>query len=111
MKLSDQLKQDNNCGDFGNALNGYAERVEVLEDAIFKHGIEITRLILRAESLERGYDEIVEIYANMEGFIPETAPEGYQQKIIRDMYEAATKYTWERYIPHVEFYYLGRNKG
>ncbi len=64
-----------------------------LKDAIFKHGIEITRLMLRVESLKRGYDEIVEIYANMEGFIPETSPEGYQQKIIRDMYEVATKYT------------------
>lgn len=33
--------------------------------------------------------EIVEIYAGMDGFIPETAPEAYQKRIIRQMYEAA----------------------
>jgi len=29
-----------------------------------------------------------EIYAGMEGFIPQTAPEGYCLRIIREMYEA-----------------------
>ena len=33
--------------------------------------------------------EIVEIYAGMEGFIPETAPEAYQQTIIKLMYDCA----------------------
>jgi len=33
--------------------------------------------------------EIIEIYANMEGFIPEAAPEDYQQRIIEQMYECA----------------------
>lgn len=31
MKLSEQLKQDHECGDFGRALEGYAERAEELE--------------------------------------------------------------------------------
>ena len=31
MKLSEQLKQDHECGDFGNALEGYSERAEKLE--------------------------------------------------------------------------------
>lgn len=31
MKLSEQLKQDHECGDFGKALDGYAERAEALE--------------------------------------------------------------------------------
>ena len=31
MKLSEQLKQDHECGDFGKALAGYAERAEALE--------------------------------------------------------------------------------
>lgn len=31
MKLSEQLKQDHESGDFGNALEGYAERAEALE--------------------------------------------------------------------------------
>ena len=33
MKLSEQLKQDHECGDFGNALAGYSERAEGLERA------------------------------------------------------------------------------
>lgn len=33
--------------------------------------------------------EIYEIYAGMEGFIPETAPGGYQQRIIKQMAEVA----------------------
>lgn len=36
MKLSEQLKQDHACGDFGKALAGYAERAEALEDIIQK---------------------------------------------------------------------------
>lgn len=32
MKLSEQLRQDHECGDFGKALEGYAERAERLED-------------------------------------------------------------------------------
>jgi len=35
--------------------------------------------------------EIIEIYAGMEGFIPETAPEAYQQTIIKRMYDEAVK--------------------
>ena len=33
--------------------------------------------------------EIINIYAGMDGFIPETAPEAYQERIILQMYEAA----------------------
>jgi len=36
MKLSEQLKQDNDCGDFGKALEGYSERAARLEDALEK---------------------------------------------------------------------------
>ncbi len=38
-----------------------------------------------------GYEEIREIYAGMDGFISETAPEGYQQRIIKQMYDVAIK--------------------
>ena len=45
MKLSEQLKQDNDCGDFGQALEGYAEKAEKLELAAYGYyyniGIEI----------------------------------------------------------------------
>lgn len=34
MKLSEQLKQDHESGDFGRALAGYSERAAILEDAI-----------------------------------------------------------------------------
>ena len=34
MKLSEQLKQDHESGDFGRALAGYSERAKILEDAI-----------------------------------------------------------------------------
>ncbi len=33
MKLSEQLKQDHECGDFGDVLAGYSERAEGLERA------------------------------------------------------------------------------
>jgi hypothetical protein len=34
MKLSEQLKQDNDCGDFGKALEGYSERAAELEELV-----------------------------------------------------------------------------
>ena len=34
MKLSDDLQQCHISGDFGNALEGYAERAKQLEDAL-----------------------------------------------------------------------------
>ena len=34
MKLSEQLKQDHECGAFGNALLGYSERAEALEEIV-----------------------------------------------------------------------------
>ena len=43
----------------------------------------------RAEKAEARLREVYEIYAGMEGFIPETAPEGYCLMIIKKMAEAA----------------------
>lgn len=34
MKLSEQLKQDSDSGDFGRALKGYAERAAELEEIV-----------------------------------------------------------------------------
>ena len=34
MKLSDQLKQDNDCGDYGRGLEGYPEKAKYLEDLL-----------------------------------------------------------------------------
>lgn len=36
MKLSEQLKQDHESGDFGKALEGYSERAEAFEEGIAK---------------------------------------------------------------------------
>lgn len=36
MKLSEQLQQDSDGGDFGKALEGYPERAKELEDALEK---------------------------------------------------------------------------
>ena len=41
------------------------------------------------ESLCTALGEIREVYAGMEGFTPETCPEGYQQQIIKQMYTVA----------------------
>ena len=35
--------------------------------------------------LKEAHQEIIEIYAGMDDFIAETAPEGYQQRIIKQM--------------------------
>lgn len=34
MKLSEKLQQDHDCGDFGKALEGYAERAKQLENKV-----------------------------------------------------------------------------
>ena len=39
------------------------------------------------DEVRSALEELREIYAGMDGFIPETCPEGYQQKIIKDLYD------------------------
>jgi hypothetical protein len=34
MKLSQKLKQDDTCGDFGDALNGYSDEAKEIEDLL-----------------------------------------------------------------------------
>lgn len=41
------------------------------------------------EKAIKACNEIREIYTGMDGFIPETCPEGYQQRIIKKMYHVA----------------------
>lgn len=52
---------------------------------------EIINLDKANTSLVKALKEVTEIYAGMDGFISETAPEGYQQYIIRQMYEVSKK--------------------
>lgn len=56
MKLSEQLRQDHECGDFGKALEGYAERAEELEQQNLELAAAIeqmqSQLLFCAEYLE-----------------------------------------------------------
>ena len=45
MKLSEQLKQDYECGDFGEGLEGYWEQAKELEDRIIDLSIKLNRAI------------------------------------------------------------------
>ena len=36
MRLSEQLRQDHESGDFGKAFSGYAERAAMLEEAVIE---------------------------------------------------------------------------
>lgn len=56
MKLSEQLRQDHDCGDYGKALEGYSERAKELEDALRWYADEIEAL---AKNLEEKKDEAV----------------------------------------------------
>lgn len=38
----------------------------------------------------KALQEIIEIYAGMDGFVAETAPEAYQERIIEQMYSVAS---------------------
>jgi len=40
------------------------------------------------EQLKESVREAKEIFTGMDGFKPETAPEAYQQRVLRQMYEA-----------------------
>ena len=43
----------------------------------------------KIQPLIDAHKELVEVYAGLEGFIPETAPEAYQSRIIEQMYGIA----------------------
>lgn len=43
----------------------------------------------RIEEMAAALHEVQEIYAGLDGFKPETAPEGYALRVIEQMYQAA----------------------
>lgn len=47
---------------------------------------ELEKAEAKRDELREALEEIREIYAGMDGFIPETAPEGYLQRIIEKMW-------------------------
>jgi uncharacterized protein (UPF0335 family) len=68
------------------------DMVDSIADALLTGHVELmvenAELRHRIEELEAMIHEAKEIYTGMDGFIPETAPEGYQQRIMRQLYEA-----------------------
>jgi len=46
----------------------------------------------QSNQLKEAIHEAKEIYTGMQGFKPETAPEAYQQRILKQMYEALTRH-------------------
>lgn len=52
---------------------------------------EITHLQAENERLREAIAEIKEIYTGMDGFIAETAPEAYLQRILRQIFEVSAK--------------------
>jgi len=63
--------------------------VERLETMVRWARADSEALNIENKRYREALEEIAEIYAGMEGFIAETAPEGYQQRIIEQMYNAA----------------------
>ena len=73
-----------------NSLNKQIQpEVERLETMVRWARADSEALNIENKRYREALEEIVEIYAGMEGFIAETAPEGYQQRIIEQMYNAA----------------------
>ena len=63
MRLSDQLRQDNDSGDFGRALEGYSERAKKLESAAWElwHGEACSRGASREDAIEYANKKLEEI--------------------------------------------------
>lgn len=75
-------------------MNRFRQQLDRVVGFILAHGsvsdkLAAQEVVGHIEKLEAALGEIREIYAGMEGFEPETAPEGYQQRIIEQMWHAA----------------------
>lgn len=47
--------------------------------------------IIMHANYTRALEDIREVYAGMDGFVPETCPEGYQQTLLKRMYDIAVE--------------------
>jgi hypothetical protein len=56
----------------------------------------VDALLLELAEAQAKLSEIREIYTGMEGFIPQTAPEAYQQRVLKQMYDAAIEAAKEK---------------
>lgn len=62
------------------------------QDLINELSAKVVSIYREITVLKQALSDIYEIYASMDGFIPETAPEACQQQIINDMAEIAGKH-------------------
>lgn len=76
-----------------NQIDVVKRLAESLLDFPASYSEEAARVLVYQENeiewLERRLHEVREIYAGMDGFIPQTALEGYCLRVIRQMYNAA----------------------
>ena len=63
MKLSEQLRRDHDSGDFGKALEGYAERAEQLE----QQAVELAAAIAACKAKDEALNTIWRLAASMVG--------------------------------------------
>jgi len=70
-----------------DALEAQDRRIAELESMIAVHrlAVDVDALKARIADLEAALREAYEVYAGSDGFIPETAAEGYQQQLIKQM--------------------------
>jgi seryl-tRNA(Sec) selenium transferase len=73
--------------DAADALEAQARRIAELEKMLAVHrlAVDVDALKARIAALEAALREAYEVYAGSDGFIPETAAEGYQQQLIKQM--------------------------
>ena len=74
------------------ALEARDEEIQNLENRLRVALDAVKADTARIAELEAGMREIYEVWAGSDGFIPETAPEGYQQQIIKQMVDIAAKH-------------------
>jgi hypothetical protein len=67
LKLSTQLRQDHESGDFGLALEGYSERAKILEDALKEAADCLDRCRYSEQPLARKLYAILESNAELTG--------------------------------------------
>lgn len=80
-----------------SAMRKYQSAIDAVLAENFNMGEALTRqnektakLEKRLAGAEKALREIYEVYAGSDGFIPETAPEGYQQRLIKQMADIAS---------------------
>lgn len=83
-QAADEIERLRADADF-NYMHGYESAKSDYRDQLIESEAEIERLKDGEARLRAALREAYEVYAGSDGFIPETASEGYQQQIIKQM--------------------------